>query len=435
MGLDIGTTAVKAVAVDADGRVVARSRVPHRLVVPSIGRLEHDPAEAWVAGPRRALAELGVRPAAVAVAALAPSLTAVDDQGIPGERGILYDDERGRPSGPYHGSDPTRSPETAELLRWLVADEPDAAGYWPAQAVANRALGGPGVVDFATAVSAGPLYDGSPWDADECKACGVRAGQLPGVRMFGEAIGRVGDAILGAGSVDAFCEQLVAGPLAEGDALVVLGSTLVVWSARPTPAEAPGLWNAPQLDGGWYVGGASNAGGLWLSWVERSLAPGSPLDAHPRRVPVWLPYIRGERVPRHQPERRAALADVDLLQGPAELRRAALEASAFVVRSLLERAGPLPRRILATGGGSTARPWLQALADATAARVEPVAVPEGAALGAAWLARMAAGLEDGIADAARWAGTGRPVDPDPAWVEATGERYGRFVEQAGGRVQ
>ncbi|MST33831.1 xylulose kinase, partial [Acidimicrobiaceae bacterium USS-CC1] len=185
----------------------------------------------------------------------------------------------------------------------------------------------------------------------------MRAGQLPGVRMFGEAIGRVGDAILGAGSVDAFCEQLVAGPLAEGDALVVLGSTLVVWSARPTAAEAPGLWNAPQLDGGWFVGGASNAGGLWLSWVERSLAPGSPLDAHPRRVPVWLPYIRGERVPRHQPERRASLADVDLLQGPAELRRAALEASAFVVRSLLERAGPLPRRILATGGGSTARPW------------------------------------------------------------------------------
>jgi xylulokinase len=58
--------------------------------------------------------------------------------------------------------------------------------------------------------------------------------------------------------------------------------------------------------------------------------------------------------------------------------------------------------------------------------VDVVAVPEGAALGAAFTARMVAGLEGSAGDARRWARTGHRVEPDPAWVEAVGERYVRF---------
>src|SRR5665213_1914918 len=57
-GIDIGTTSVKAVACDDEGRVVARTRVPHRVVVPRPDRLEHDANQAWRRGPRRALAAL-----------------------------------------------------------------------------------------------------------------------------------------------------------------------------------------------------------------------------------------------------------------------------------------------------------------------------------------------------------------------------------------
>jgi xylulokinase len=59
-----------------------------------------------------------------------------------------------------------------------------------------------------------------------------------------------------------------------------------------------------------------------------------------------------------------------------------------------------------------------------------VAVPEGAALGAAYLARVTAGLEESSADAGRWARHGRRVEPDPRWVAATGERYARYRELA-----
>jgi xylulokinase len=87
-------------------------------------------------------------------------------------------------------------------------------------------------------------------------------------------------------------------------------------------------------------------------------------------------------------------------------------------------------RIIATGGGTRVQPWMQAIADATGRPVQVAGVAEGAALGAAFLARMAAGLESSMTDAARWASVDRVVEPDPAWVEATGDRYGRFLELA-----
>jgi xylulokinase len=58
------------------------------------------------------------------------------------------------------------------------------------------------------------------------------------------------------------------------------------------------------------------------------------------------------------------------------------------------------------------------------------AVPEGAALGAAFIARVAAGLETSTADGARWASTECVVEPDAAWTDATGDRYARFLELA-----
>lgn len=106
IGIDVGSTAVKAIAADADGNVAARVRIPHALRVPAADRLEHDADEAWRRGPSAALAELADRTdvAAVAVSAMVPSMTAVDATGTPITPGLLYGDGRGRtPAG-------TRSP-------------------------------------------------------------------------------------------------------------------------------------------------------------------------------------------------------------------------------------------------------------------------------------------------------------------------------------
>jgi xylulokinase len=447
VGIDIGTSSVKAIAADGDGTVVAAARVPHEVRVPTAGRFEHDAEAAWRRGPREALAavmtDLDVR--AVSVAAMVPSLTAVGADGVPLVPGLLYGDERGRgDGGAASDGGPAESGELLGFLRWAAREAPDAAGFWPAQAVANHALCGDGVLDTATAATAHPLFDWTGWDADVAASVGVRPEQFPRLVPTGLEAGRVslpGTADgppLASGCIDALAEQLVAGADEEGDVLVILGTTLIVWVVAPSPGDTtpdvPGYWTIPHTaTGKLLIGGPSNAGGLFCDWVGNLLGdPTGPIE--PGRVPVWAPYPRGERVPLHDPDRRGVLADLDLTHDGAAARRAAFEASGFVVRRILdaarEHAGVEPRRLVATGGGTRVDDWVQAVADATQVPVDCVAVPEGGALGSAWLARIAAGLEEPTAmtDGRRWARVARTVEADPAWTAATEDRYGRFLD-------
>jgi xylulokinase len=432
VGIDIGTSSVKAVAADDDGTVVASARVPHEVRVPSAARLEHDAVDAWCRGPRQALAELGdldVR--GVSVAAMVPSLTAVDAGGIPIQPGLLYGDERGHTA--VHGN-PVESGELLAFLRWLVGEAPGARGYWPAQAVANHALGGEAVLDTSTAATAYPLFDWKGWDATIAEKLGTRPEQFPRLVPTGLEAQRIdGDGPpLASGCIDALAEQLVAGADRDGDVLVLLGTTLIVWAVTDRSDAAPGLYVLPHtVAGKMLVGGPSNAGGLFCNWAAGLLgAPSGPVDAW--RVPVWAPYPRGERSPLHDPHRRAVLADLDLTHDAAALRRAAFEASGFVTRRILDVArehhGINPRRLVASGGGTRVDEWVQAVADATNLPVDCVAVPDGGALGSAWLARIAAGLEEPTAmtEGRRWARVGRTVEPHPDWVEPVAARYERF---------
>jgi xylulokinase len=432
IGIDIGSTAVKAVAADENGQVTARVRIPHQLRVPAPDRLEHDADEAWRRGPLAALDQLGSPDArAVAVAAMVPSLTAVDSAGNAITPGLLYGDSRGRVPAAAAQLPLPAVGEAAEFLRWTAAEAPEAAGYWPAPAVANHALAGEAVIDFATAITALPLFDGTGWNPAACADCGVTVDQMPRVEAIGAAAGQVHGTrtILATGTIDALCEQLVAGANRPGDVLVLCGTTLIVWMTIADARQVPGLWTIPHTAAGKnLIGGASNAGGLFLGWVDRLVAAGDPMAVDPRRVPVFSPYIRGERTPFHDPDRRAVLDGLDLTHDAGSVRRAAYEASGFVVRQLIELSGAPVARIVAVGGGTQVQPWMHAIADVTGRPVEVSGVAEGAALGAAFLGRMALGLESTITDAARWASTERVVEPDPVWAGAVGDRYRRFLE-------
>ena len=428
VGIDIGTTSVKGVVVDGSGRILERVRLPHPIVVPAPDRFEHDANRAWRAGPRRVLARLAAhRPAAVAVSTMVPSLTAVDRRGRAQTPGLLYGDGRGRTVARGTDSD---AGEVVGFLRWTAATAPAAHGYWPAPAVANFALAGAAVVDFGTAFTSSPLFSGAGWDADVCASCGVDPARLAAIEMMGVAAGRVdgGDTVLSVGGIDAMCEGMVAEGKQVGDVLVHCGTTLIPWVYTAEAADAPGLWSMPTMNPGtWSTGGPSNAGGLFLGWVSQLLGkvtPGQRVD--PDNVPIFVPYLRGERVPHHDPARRASLHGLNLTHGPAAVQRAAYEAAGFVVRHILDLAAAPARRIVATGGGTRVDGWMQAMADCTGLPVHVAAVAEGAALGAAWLARMSVGLEESLDGVAAWASTGRIVEPDRAWVDETAGRYERF---------
>lgn len=431
VGIDIGTSSVKAVAADADGRVLARARVAHAVESPEPGTLQHDPTKAWRRDVRRAWRQVreGHDVAAVQVSAMVPSLGAVDRRGVGVGPGLLYGDRRGAGAP---GRSPAESGEFLGFLRWLAREVPDAAGYWPAQAVANAALCGVGAIDTTTAMTAVPVFDFVGWDEAVVSDAGARVDQLPVISPGAEPIGEIEGALVGGGTIDALGEQWVAGADQAGDVLVICGATLITWAVVDDWVEVPGLWTVPHTAPGLtLVGGPSGAGGVFVDWADRLIGRARGIDLDPRRVPVWAPYPKGERTPLHDPDRRAQLYDLDLTHGPDAVRRAVYEATGFVVRHHLDLAGVEARRIVATGGGTKSEQWMQCLADCTGLPVDLVAVSEGAALGAAFLARVTAGLETAPEEASRWARYRRRVEPDPRWLAAADARYQRFREVAG----
>jgi xylulokinase len=450
VGVDVGTTSVKALAVDEEGKVVARSRVAHSVVAPEPDILRHDAKRAWRSGPRRAFdqvtAQLSDGPhrlAGVAVASMVPSLTAVNRQGVPQVPGLLYGDREGRVAKAADDGMllPGTMPDAEGFLAWAADAVPKAKGYWPCQAVASYALAGVPAIDTGVTASLGALHTHGRWNAALLDSLGVREDQMPVVVPMGQSAGTLpdSDVVITGGTIDALCDQIVAGAHHPGDVLVIFGATLIVWAVCDEWLVAPGLISYPHTTPDRFlVGGPSNAGALFVDWARRLLRgtpqPGpdrerlDPRLGQPDRVPVWLPYVRGERTPFEDHSLRSNLYGLDIGSSPDALERAAYEASGFVVRRMLDRSGVKATRIVASGGGSRVTAWMAAVADATGLPVDAVAVPEGAALGAAYFARMAAGLETSLDDSVRWSAVGRRIEPDPAWVRAAAVRYERFSQ-------
>ncbi len=450
VGVDIGTTSVKALAVDEDGNVVAHSRVPHTVLCPEPDVLRHDARRAWRMGPRKAYADVVKQVAGaglgdvagVAVASMVPSLTAVNRAGVPQLPGLLYGDVEGRPAEAGQGEGlPTGTMLDAEgFLRWATAEAPGAGGYWPCQGVATHALTGVPAVDTGVTASMGDLHTWGKWNVPLLTSMGASEAQMPTVVPMCEAAGTLpgSDTVFTGGSIDALCDQVVSGAIHAGDVLVIFGATLIAWAITDEWLQVPGLISYPHTTPDRFmVGGPSNAGALFVDWA-RTLLRGVPrpgperekLDArlgNPDRVPVWLPYIRGERTPFEDHTLRSNLYGLDIGSGPEAIERAAFEASGFVIRRFLDMAGVSSTRIVASGGGSRVSAWMAAVADTTNLPVETVTVPDGAARGAAFFARMAAGLETSLNDSSRWASVSRRIEPDPVWARAAAQRYARFA--------
>ena len=428
VGLDIGTTSVKAVAVDASGKVVARTRVPHRIEATE-HRLRHDANQAWRRGPRRALKALGdVSPRALSVTGMVPSMAAFSRRGLAVSDGLLYGDAEGRPAD--RQGMPDLVGDAPEFLRALVRQSPDAAGYWSAQTAATVALGGPPVLAADVAMVLWPLAGGDVWDQSVLDECGASIDTMPQIVPNRTPVADVDGMLLDGGSIDVACERIISG-VEDGDALVICGSTLIVMASLPPGGTTdPSILAYPDETGGQTATAASNAGGLFLNWVDRNVAKSRDAVA-PDTVPVWVPYIRGERTPWADANRRAGLADVHQGLDAAALRRGAHEASAFVARHLLELMNMSPRRVVAVGGGTQVDGWMQALADVVGVPVDAATDPETAAIGAAFCARITAGLESDLRDGARWKRPTRRFDPNPDWADPVKRRYTRFRELVG----
>lgn len=474
IGLDIGTSSTKVVAVDASGTVVATVTGRHEVSQPQQGWFEQDAELVWWQQSRQLLAELMAdhrvgrsHVAAVGVSAMGPCLVICDASGTPLRPGILYGiDTRataeieelneiyGRAGILQRGGSALSSQAVGPKLVWLQRHEPDAwaaaARWFSASSFLVHRLTGEYLLDHHTASQFDPMYDlaAQDWAADW--AAQLSPGiPLPPLAWSGEIAGTVtaqaatdtglpaGTPVL-AGTVDAWAEAHSVGVRVDGDLMIMYGSTLFLIAIDPAGQPHEGLWRTAGLSPHASTLAAGMAtSGLLADWVAKLTGTSTAeLIAEAAAVPagaeglVLLPYFAGERSPLFDPGARGVALGLTLAHRPAHLMRAALEAVAMGVRHNLDtfnsvRPGGSGWRALAVGGGATGALWPQIVSDVTGRAQDIPAQTIGASYGDALLAAAAAGVVPADSD---WTKIARTVVPRPELAELYDERYRVYRE-------
>ncbi len=414
LGIDIGTSGVRGVAIDAQGAVVAQSSAPLPAPEAVGGGLRQDP-ERWWEAAARVIRTIGAtmpdhRIDSLAVDGTSGTLLLADAQGRPLEPAGMYNDASAAPmAGRIQAAAPPESGAhgaTSPLARMLALQErhPHARhALHQADWVAARLTGRLGMSDDNNALKLGfdPVSRTWPGWLD---AVGVRRELLPEVVMPGTPLGpmlpKVAAALglapgctIVAGTTDGCASFLATGAAAIGDGVTALGTTLTLklLSDRPVFAPAHGVYSH-RLGERWLVGGASNSGGKALL---RFFSPSRMAELVPRlrtdrptgfhwhplpepgeRFPVADPTMRFQPSPLPEDE---VLLFQGLLEGIAEVEQRSY-------RLLTELGAPPLRSVRTVGGGAANLAWMDIRARLLGVPMMPPANLE-AGYGAALLAR------------------------------------------------
>jgi xylulokinase len=447
VGLDVGTTGVKALTLSAEGSVLAEAERSYPLSSPRPGWSEQDP-EHWVEAASAALADLGATPSdAVGLSGQMHGLVCLDARDRVLRPAILWNDQRTgaqceeieRRLGLERLIELTGNRAlpgfTAPKLLWLREHEPDvysriAHVLLPKDYVRFR-LTGERTTDLADA-SGTLLLDVAQrrWSDEMLAALELPRDWLPDVHESPSVAG-AGDQAAGA---------LGVGVVEPGTLSVVLGTSGVVFAALPAFAHDPeGRAHVfcHAVPGAWHAMGVMLSAAASLAWLQGILdAPYETLLAEAQRAPagaeglLFAPYLAGERTPHADPDARAAFAGLSARHDRGSLVRAVLEGVAYGLRDsleLLRSLGVEAERARISGGGARSELWAHVVASVLDLPVERTAVEAGAAFGAALLGGVAAGVFADVHQAvAACVEIRETIDPDAAWVEAYGEGYGRF---------
>ena len=461
LGIDLGTTEVKAGLVTLDGRLVALARAGYGLDVGhGPGWAEQDPGAWWsaVVGAVRQLHRVaadagGAEIVAIGVDGHGPTLAAVDERGEATRPAITFLDTRtARETAELEAATGIRGwglgPLPAAL--WMERHEPVAAaatrwylGTW--EWLAFR-LTGEAVESLVPQQSvADPLTVAT--------ATGLRIDRRPRTGAIGEVVGRVtptaADALgiragipVAGGTNDAFASYLGAGLLEPGDAYDpggAAGGFGVYWDR---PVQVPGAFVTPApLAGRYSVGAAMAATGRALDWFRDDIVDGPTtterlIDAAIGTPPgadglVFLPYLAGERSPIWDPSATGILAGLTLAHGRAHIARAILEASALAIRHVatpMLEAGVAVTAMRVCGGPARSDGWNRIKADVTGFHVLVPRVLETAVLGSAILGALAVGAHRDLPDAIRaMTAIDRELDPDPRTREVYERAFAAYT--------
>ena len=457
VGLDVGTTGVKAIAVSPGGDVLARAEREYPLSTPRPGWAEQDPEDWWRAA-EAALAEL---PSATAIGLSGQmhGLVGLDSAGRVLRPAILWNDQRtGAECAEIEGrvglerlialtGNRALTGFTAPKLLWLRKHEPDvyariAHVLLPKDYVRLR-LTGEHAIDAADA-SGTLLFDVARrrWSDEVLDTLELPREWLPRALESPEVSGRTADGVpVAAGAGDQAAAALGVGVDRPGPVSVVLGTSGVVFAALPGYAPDPEARVhvfCHAVPGGWHAMGVMLSAAGSLRWFrdasggadyEELLAEAARWEPGAEGV-LFQPYLAGERTPHADPDARGAFVGLQLRHDRGAMTRAVLEGVAYGLRDsleLLRELGVEPEVGRVSGGGARSELWLEIAASVLGLPLERTAATEGSAYGAALLAGVAGGVFADVGEAvARCVRTAGRVDPEPAWREAYEEGYGRY---------
>jgi xylulokinase len=465
LGIDIGTSATKALLIDERARIVASASRDYPLYAPRPGWSEQDPEDWWnatAAAVRALLATPGVDQGAIAGVSFSGQMhgsvllgrdaQASSGQASPLRRALLWNDQRTAAECTEIEAKAGSRRKLVQLvgnaalpgftlpkLLWVRDHEPQiwkqtAHVLLPKDFVRFRLTG-----RLATDVgdASGMLLfdvDRRAWSQRAVSLLGIDPALLPPALESAQQAGTVtaraaaqtglreGTPVI-AGSGDNMAGAIGAGVVEEGMVLAVLGTSGVILAHSNTPRKDLA---DPQACGrlhtmcaatdaqGWVLTGCTLSAGGALQWARNTLAPGTPYDTLMNEAAtappgseglIFLPYLTGERCPHPDPTARGAFIGLTTRHTRAHIFRAVIEGVTFNMAAILDlmRSTGVPvSSVRLSGGGNRSQLWRQLQADCYNAPVITTNSDEGgSALGAALLAGVGAGLWPAVQAACR----------------------------------
>jgi glycerol kinase len=431
LALDLGTTGVRALVVDAEGRVLGRAYRSLGVRHPEPGRVEQDPEEMWqgaLAVLRAALADAALDPRDVAGLGVATQRSTV----------VAWDSETRRPLCPAIGWQDQRTEDlvaahrarglpintlaSATKYEWWLQHEPAvaaaaAAGRLrfgnPDAWLSDRLTAGAAFVTDPGQASCTALYDlgRGCWSPALLGFFGVAADTLPEIRATSEVVGETVEALLGAPiplaarAGDQQAASFAHGVFETGDAKLTLGTSAML---DVHTGDAPGtaehgvipmaLWRLAGAGDAYCIEGQVLTAGAVIEWLvalgiisEPSAVDRIAAQAETAEGVVFVPALQGLGTPWSDTAARGLIGGLTRGSNAAHLTRAALEGIAQRCVDVCDAVGLDDRPLRVDGGLARSRLLLQSLADLGGRPLAPAVEPETTALGAAKLAGLAVG--------------------------------------------
>jgi xylulokinase len=469
LGLDLGTSALKAALFTTDGQIAALQRVTYPTYEPHLGWAEQEAGDWWLAACQAipaVIEQAGVSPhqiLALGLAGQSPGHLLVDEQAQPLRRAIIWSDRRATHEAQRiaetlppdqladftgHSFPPSPFLPTARLL-WLRDHCPDlwrrAHRVLQPKDYLLLKLTGCWCTDLPSCLEL-VNETGRP-RTEYLEPLGLSAGMLPQPLKSHQVAGHVSPEAarltglpagcpVVCGTIDARCSIFGAGGVRAGRAVDVAGSSEVIALIVPR-GMAQTVFNVPLAGDLFYAGGPMQMGGGALEWLRQGFYPElasgegyGAIEAEAASVSpgseglLFLPYLRGERAPIWDERARGAFVGLTAGHIRAHCARAVYEGVALNVRQILEgaeeRSALRVDALRVCGGGGVSRLWNQIKADVLHRPVLQPRVLETTALGASILAGVGIGVFDGLEEAGeRMVHIERAFEPHPE----AGARY------------